>query len=420
MSSRSCKQCGAAAKKDDRYCHACGSQHRPGVRVRSAFVLFGCLVLDVLVAFVALIWVALASASQTDVLGATGPSQTAVVAGFVWLVASMVAVLAWQTLRVVSRGRLPRVLRWCPSGVVPLVAFPVQFVVLIAFWMPASPASSSVTAMASRGPGGRIAFISDRGRTDATCGCGDLYVMRADGAHARLVHGGDPGGDWDVAWSPAGDRIGFSAGQSGNGTSVIETIRPDGSGLERLTRGNRHDWQPAWSPDDHTIAFISDARDGAIAATSGGLLTIIPVSGGRPRVLVSMITRAQDPSWSPNGQRLAFASGGSIYLVDRDGTHLHRLTAGYAPSWSPLGDQIAFDRGDGIYLIHPDATQLRKIETGTSNAAHPAWAPDGRIIAFAATDANGNDDIYAIQTSGGTPRRITSDPAAEGDPAWTR
>lgn len=242
--------------------------------------------------------------------------------------------------------------------------------------------------------------------------------MRADGSQARLVHH-DRGGDWDVAWSASGERIAFTVDLQA-GTSVIETISSTGSGLRRLTHGDRHDWQPAWSPNDRTIAFISNGRDAATAATSRGLLTLIPAAGGRPQVIVSSITMAQNPSWAGDGTRLVFASGGSIYLVDRNGHHLRRLTTGYSPSWSPLGDEIAFRRPDGIYLIHADGTQLHKLTTGTSNLTHLTWSPDGEMIAFAATAANGNLDIYTSSIKGGAPIRITSDPAADGDPAWTR
>jgi len=88
--------------------------------------------------------------------------------------------------------------------------------------------------------------------------------------------------------------------------------------------------------------------------------------------------------------RLVFqaSSGGDIYLINADGTGLHRLTDGLDPAWSPDSDRIAFTRWRtpwGVYLIDPvspdppaseervvDATKLKEV----------AWSPDGTKIAF--------------------------------------
>jgi Tol biopolymer transport system component len=104
-----------------------------------------------------------------------------------------------------------------------------------------------------------------------------------------------------------------------------------------------------------------------------------------------------DPAWSPDGSRLAFANAttGGIYVVNADGSGLRRLTtAGENPAWSPDGSAIAFATVDSsatlfptkrIALISPDAAGLIWI-TSAEPPGHsdimPAWAPDGRRIAF--------------------------------------
>ncbi|MEJ2209325.1 MAG: hypothetical protein P8129_09850, partial [Anaerolineae bacterium] len=83
--------------------------------------------------------------------------------------------------------------------------------------------------------------------------------------------------------------------------------------------------------------------------------------------------------------RLVFqvSSGGPIYLVDADGSHLHRLTDGLDPAWAPDGKSIAFTRWrypGGVYLIEPGGSERRVVDG--NRLKEVAWAPDGRRIAF--------------------------------------
>jgi TolB protein len=77
---------------------------------------------------------------------------------------------------------------------------------------------------------------------------------------------------------------------------------------------------------------------------------------------------AHSPAWSPDGRRIAFAgpccedSNGAIYVVDADGSNLHRLTSGFdaAPAWSPDGTSLVFSRQADIYpdvwIVRSDGT----------------------------------------------------------------
>jgi Tol biopolymer transport system component len=144
---------------------------------------------------------------------------------------------------------------------------------------------------------------------------------------------------------------------------------------------------------------------------------------------------SDQPSWSPDGSRIAFerysSLGGElpdIYVIGVDGTGLTRLTTNpfhdMYPAWSPDGSKIAFASNPGagmeIYVMNPDGTGLVNL---TNNPAPrefgPAWSPDGTRIVFL-SHRDGNDDIFIMNPDGSGPVNLTNHPAADDSPAWAR
>jgi WD40 repeat protein len=125
-----------------------------------------------------------------------------------------------------------------------------------------------------------------------------------------------------------------------------------------------------------------------------------------------------DPSWSPDGQRLAFVrncgtwAAASIYVMNADGSNVTlRAQAGHAssPSWSPDGKRIAFsglNEGQlAVFTISADDDGKGPVVAVGRQGwnSHPAWSPDGSRFAFV-SDWVAFDfvyDIYVTPVAGG-------------------
>src|SRR5918992_66089 len=139
----------------------------------------------------------------------------------------------------------------------------------------------------------------------------------------------------------------------------------------------------------------------------------------------------------PNGQ-IAFVSlrdgSDEIYVMDAEGgdqTNLSNNDADdFNPSWSPDGEMIAFssDRENGIDEIYvmnaDDGSDVTRLTDNIANDLAPSWSPDGEMIAFTSdrdrTEESGpNFDIYVMNAADGSGQtRLTDNDAHDSDPDW--
>ena len=181
--------------------------------------------------------------------------------------------------------------------------------------------------------------------------------------------------------------------------------------------------EPSWSPDGARLAFVSE-RAGSES------IYVVDLEGGELELVIGGPLVDYDPAWSPDGQSLAFSSDRDgdfdIYLAQSDGSDVMQITDDPAndenPSWSPDGQRIAFysdrDGNQEIYVVDRDGGEARNLTRDPADDWPPAWSPDGELIAFGST-RQGSWDIFVMDPEGGNVRNLTYEEADDEWPAWS-
>jgi TolB protein len=264
----------------------------------------------------------------------------------------------------------------------------------------------------------RLAFTSDRdagrlvGRLAKNPGHGkEIYISDYDGANEQRVTANQSLNGWP-AWAPDGKTLAYTTWAPG----FVEIFVVDLYSARMPSRpahGNRtmQNSLPAWSPDGTKLAFVS-------TRAGNSDVWIVNRDGTGLRDLTNN-PRAIDnaPAWSPTGTQIAFTSDrtgtNQIYIINVDGTGLTQLTRGTydcdRPTWSTR-NTIAFTSGPApghdIYLYDLSTAQTSIVTDGIGSNESPAFAPNGRHIAFQTTRW-GKEQIAIIDVDGKNIRQIT-------------
>lgn len=193
-----------------------------------------------------------------------------------------------------------------------------------------------------------------------TEGANELVIVDVATGHVnRLTTFESPGA---AAWSPRGDQLAFP-----NQYGRIYVIHPDGNGLTQLTspEGNCSDYSGiSWSPDASQIAFGRECEGRGdeglyVMNADGSNLHRITSS---PRVLAT--------AWSPDEGTLAFSEftgpDVAVWLINVDGTGSRLLDSkAESPTWSPEGDAIAVVKSGMVLILDREGRRLAKLGSAT-------------------------------------------------------
>lgn len=213
-------------------------------------------------------------------------------------------------------------------------------------------------------------------------------------------------------FAPDMGAIAYTSYRSTYPDIIIQSLR-DGRAPVMPARGNsqNHNFLAAWSPDGAQIAFMTN-RDG------NPEIYIANRDGSNQRRVTNHPGIDATPTWSPTGAQLAFTSDrtGSpqVYIVNTDGTGVIRITSeSYCDraTWSPAPlNEIAYASRTGggyeIRIFDFNSRSSRAITDGIGSNESPAFAPNGRHLAFV-SDRTGQQQIYTIARDGSDLRQIT-------------
>ena len=179
------------------------------------------------------------------------------------------------------------------------------------------------------------------------------------------------------------------------------------------------------------------AVEDTIVFSSKGNIYIMTVN----RTNLIEVTQGSNPSWSPDGTKIAFSFGlgrfrgdvTDIYTVDATGKNRLNLTQGRhkgnaLPSWSPDGTKIAFvsnrDDNNEIYVMDADGKNLKNLTLHLDDDTCPTWSPDATKIAFWSRQVAGEiqilSDIFVMDADGTNRTDITQNPRASNrTPSWS-
>ena len=230
---------------------------------------------------------------------------------------------------------------------------------------------------------GKIVFSSGR------AGDYDIWTVDLAGGICRQLTQGDYMNDMP-RWSPDGKSIVFVSNRSG--APELWLMDEDGRNQHQLTKQGRYHSTPCWAP--HGKMVVCCANYGNAQEIE---IWTIALESGQPSLLVETPGLETEPSVSPDGTRVAFASnqGGNfdIWEIDISTRKRRRITShpgkDFCPCYSPDGKWLSFvsrpslEEDAEIWIVPVDGRgKALQLTDNSKPDQYVSWAPDGSALVY--------------------------------------
>jgi Tol biopolymer transport system component len=231
--------------------------------------------------------------------------------------------------------------------------------------------------------------------------------MRPNGSHQRLLvraHGVGGCSADKPRWSPDGKHIVYTGTGPLTAAPFVRIADADGS-QNHLVPNTAYAESASFSPDGRYIVFFEVPPD---AQTYSPRIYVIRPNGTGLRRITPRRQRAANPSWSPDGTRIIYSCS------------FHPPTGGHHPVPAPrqhvaVAERLGFRAICEISRTNPKLRILFSVPAGY--VGDPAWSADGKKILFPIYDPNGSSGLALMSASGGGPVVIANSGEAS-DPDW--
>jgi Tol biopolymer transport system component len=239
------------------------------------------------------------------------------------------------------------------------------------------PHSPASTEASAQAVNGKIAFTSNSNT---------LFTINSDGSGQQTLT--SDGTNQAPAWKADGSKLAIGRRGPLDSTFAIYTLNPDGSSLQKISSSPSNDNQPSWSPDGTRIAFTNSV---------GGTpeIAVMNADGSNRMNLTANSEVDMNPAWSPDGTRIAFVSGRDFPGITGDVT-----------------------RGFEIYVMNADGSNQTRLTNNMFSDSNPSWSPDSNKITFG-TNRDGNFEIYSMNANGSNQVNLTNNSSSDFDPVWS-
>ena len=308
-------------------------------------------------------------------------------------------------------------------------------------------------------PDGKSVVVGDKGSSGEPSG---LFQLSVENGQRRRLTNPPPGtwGDSDPAFSPDGTTLAFVRWLRNSVSDVYLFNVASGGEPRRLTSDEALTWGIAWTPDGRSVV-VSSSRAGVqnlwrVSVASGEVEPLPGIGGdsytpavsqrgsllaytqaekndnvwrvrvarsgraaGHAEQLISGPRRQFSGQYSPDGQRIVFASDrlgyAEIWVSASDGSNPVALTSfggpvTGTPHWSPDGRSIAFDSRpggrSGVFVISAEGRTPRRLTPPSTDGIVPNWSRDGKWIYFCST-RTGVPEIWKMPAAGGDAMQVT-------------